>query len=187
MRAAQQSGVGEEAGVGDHPVVGPHRLALDVPAAVQHLDRLGHAEVGLVERLAELDGLGDLRRVGDEDPAGVQRPRRVLHDLPRLGQVEHDPVEVGLVDALVAVALLDPVARRHLVAEEGGDVLGRPRGEVLAQLVADDVGAGPQHRHRQRAGADAGLEHPRAREDVGQQQDRARGPSGRSPARRAAS
>ena len=33
-------------GVGHHPVVGPHGLALDVPAALQHLDRLGHAEPG---------------------------------------------------------------------------------------------------------------------------------------------
>ena len=67
----------------------------------------------LGERLPQLHRLGDLRRVGEQDPARVQRPRRVLHHLPRLGQVEHDAVEVGLVDALVAVAVLDavPVAR----------------------------------------------------------------------------
>ena len=41
---SEQPGGGEEAGVGDHAVVGPHRLALDVPAALQHLDGLGHAE-----------------------------------------------------------------------------------------------------------------------------------------------
>ncbi len=34
----------------------------------------------------------------------------VRHDPPRLGQVEHDPVEVPLVDPLVDVAHLDPVA-----------------------------------------------------------------------------
>ena len=43
----QQAGVGEEAGVGDHAVVGAHRLALDVPAAVQHLDRLGQLEAAV--------------------------------------------------------------------------------------------------------------------------------------------
>ena len=43
-------------------------------------------------------------------PPGRSGPIGVRHHLPRLGQVEHDPVEAGLVDALVAVALLDPVA-----------------------------------------------------------------------------
>ena len=141
-RAAEQPGVGEEAGVRDHAVVGPHRLALDVPAALEHLERLGHAEGRLGEqRLAQLRDLGDLRRVGEEDPARVQRPRGVLHDLPRLGQVEHDAVEVGLVDALVAVAHLDAVAVEHLVAEEARDVLDGPGREVVAELVARRLSA----------------------------------------------
>ena len=106
-------------------------------------------------------------------PPGCSAPLGVLHDLPRLGQVEHDPVEVGLVDALVAVAELDAVALERLGAEERRDVRLGPVGEVLAELVADDVGAGPQHRHRQRARPDARLEDPGAREDVGQHQDRA--------------
>ena len=77
---------------------------------VQHLERLGQLERALGERLAQLHGLDDGGRVGHEDAAGVQRPLGVLHDLPRLGQVEHDPVETGQVDALVAVAQLDAVA-----------------------------------------------------------------------------
>ena len=96
------------------------------------------------ERLAELADLDDRRRVGDEDAARAQRPLGVLHDLPRLGQVEHDAVEVGLVDALVAVAQLDAVARRALGAEEATTFLARSVGEVVAQLVADDLGARPR-------------------------------------------
>ena len=78
--------------------------------ALQHLDRLGHAERAVVERLAQLGDLHDGRGVGDEDPAGTQRRLGVLDHPPRLGQVEHDAVEVGLVDALVDVAHLDAVA-----------------------------------------------------------------------------
>ena len=36
--------VGEEAGVRHHAVVGSHRLAVDVPGALQHLERLDHPE-----------------------------------------------------------------------------------------------------------------------------------------------
>ena len=105
---------------------------------------------------------------------GCSAPLGVLDDLPRLGQVEHDAVEAR--------------SRRCPRSSRGarpGSARAPPRrgttatfcvrllGEVLAELVADDVGAGPQHGHRQRAGADARLEHPGAREDVGEHQDRA--------------
>ena len=40
----EQAGVRQEASVGDHPMVRTYRLALDVPAPVQHLDRLGQVE-----------------------------------------------------------------------------------------------------------------------------------------------
>ena len=40
----EPAGRGEEAGVGDHAVVGADGLALDVPAAVEHLEGLGHVE-----------------------------------------------------------------------------------------------------------------------------------------------
>src|SRR3712207_7407200 len=58
------------------------------------------------QRLGECGGLDDARRVGHQDAAGVQGALGVLDHLPRLGQVEHDAVEVGFVDARVAVALL---------------------------------------------------------------------------------
>ena len=104
--------------------------------ALQHLERLGHAERRVGERLAQLDDLQDRRDVGDEDAAGAQRSLGVLHHLPRLGQVEHDAVEVGVVDALVAVAHLDAVAAT-VGAEEASTLLLGPVGEVVAELVAD--------------------------------------------------
>ena len=91
----EQPRVGEEAGVRDHAVVGPDRLALDVPAALQHLERLDHPERRVGELLAQPADLQDRRQVRDEDAARPQRRDRVLHDAPRLGQVEHDAVEVA--------------------------------------------------------------------------------------------
>ena len=105
-------------------------------------------------------------------PAGAQRLAGVRHHLPRLGEVEHHPVEVVLVDALVAVAQLDVVALERVGAEERAHVGARPVGEVLAQLVADDLRAPAQHRHAQRAAADTALEHAHARTDVGEHADR---------------
>ena len=49
----EQARVGEEAGVRHHAVVGPHRLAVDVPGALQHLERLDHAERRAGELLAQ--------------------------------------------------------------------------------------------------------------------------------------
>ena len=60
--------------------------------------------------------LADRRQVREQDAAGVQRLLGVLHHPPRLGQVEHDAVEVVDVDALVDVAHLD--VERHVGAEE---------------------------------------------------------------------
>ena len=118
--------MGEEAGVRDHAVVGADRLALDVPGALQHLERLDHPErrVRRAPRAAARPGriVGQVR---EQDPARPQRLERVLHDAPRLGQVEHDPVEVVLVDALVDVAHLDRRAGR--LAEEPVHVRDRAR------------------------------------------------------------
>ena len=116
----EQPGVGEEAGVRHHAVVGPHRLAVDVPGALQHLERLDHAERRARELLAQARHLDDRRQVGEQDPARVQRALGVLHDPPRLGQVEQDAVEVVDVDAVVDVAHLD--VERDVGAEEALDV-----------------------------------------------------------------
>ena len=76
-------------------------------------------------------------------------------------------------DAVVDVAHLD--VERNVGAEEAFDVRLRAAGEVVADLVAGDVAGGAdraQQRERERAGADARLEHARAREHVGEHQDR---------------
>src|SRR5687767_14285080 len=70
---ADEAGRGQESGVGHHAVIGPDGLALDVPRALQHLERLGHVEPALRQRLAQLRDLDDRREVRHEDPAGVQR------------------------------------------------------------------------------------------------------------------
>ena len=146
-------------GVRDHAVVGADRLAFDVPAALQHLERLDHAERRRGELLAQPADLEDRRQVREQDAAGHERVGRVLHDPPRLGQVEHDAVELALVDAVVDVADLD--VERDVGAEEAVHVLDRALGEVVADLVAGDVtrrADGAQERGRERAGADARLE-----------------------------
>ena len=171
-RAPQQPGRGEEAGVGHHAVVG----RTDWPSTCQL--RCSTSSVSampnpLWSRASRswatwtIDG-----QVGHQDPARAQGALGVLDDPPRLGQVEHDPVEPGLVDPVVDVADLDAVAVEHLLAEEGDHVGPGPVGEVLPQLVAGDHRAGPQQGHRQRPRPDAGLEDPGAGEHVGQHQDR---------------
>lgn len=95
--------MGQEAGVGDHAVVRPHGHALDMPGAVEHLDGLGHVERAGLECVPQLHHLHDARGVGEQDPSGMERLDGMGHDTPGLGKVQHHAVEVGLVDALVAV------------------------------------------------------------------------------------
>src|SRR5205085_11604726 len=111
-------------------------------------------------------------QVGDEDPPGVHGDLRVRDHPPRLGQVEHHAVHSGLGDALVDVALLDAKAPGLLRIEEQGDVGRGASGEVRAELVADDLGAGAQESHRQCSGADTRLHDLNAGEDVGCHEDR---------------
>ena len=96
LRPPSRRACGEEAGVGDHAVVGPDRLALDVPAraAAPRASRPCRTALSSSASRSWAD-LDDRRRVGDEDPARAQRRLGVLHDLPRLGEVEHDAVEVA--------------------------------------------------------------------------------------------
>ncbi len=154
-----------------HAVVGSHRTGLDVPGPAHDLLGLGQAEgrVVLVEGLAQQCRLVDRGQVGQKDPAGPQRLSCGLDHFVGLRHVEQDPVEVGFVDALGHVADLDAVGR--IGPQRGGDVGLGPLGEVLAQLVPHHGGAGPQHRHRQGARTDPGLEDALARSDVGRDQD----------------
>src|SRR4028119_1801789 len=60
--------------------------------------------------------------------AGVGGGLGVLHHPPRLGQVEDDAIEARLVDALVDVALLDPVPALRPGAAERPPRSPRPFG-----------------------------------------------------------
>src|SRR6185503_876381 len=113
-----------------------HGSALDVPAAVEDLDGAS-VDPSTLERLPCLGGLDDARRVGHEDPAGLQHALSVRDDLPRLGEVEDDTIERAVVDALVAVAELDSIAIQGGGPEEAAHVRAGAVGEVLAELVAD--------------------------------------------------
>ena len=105
--------------------------------ALQHFERLDHAERRVRQLFAQPADLEDRREVRQQDAAGPERFERVLHDAPRLGEVEHDPVEAALLDAFVDVAYLD--GERNVFAEETVHVLDRALREVVADLVAGDV------------------------------------------------
>ena len=160
--------------MGHHAMVGTHRVALDMPAPMQHLDGVVQAERRVFQGPAQPLDLHDARRVGQQDAAGAQRRRGVGNHPPRLRQIEHHPVEAGLVDALVDVPNLGAVPLQRLGAAEALDVGPGPGTEVLPPLVARHDRARPQQRHRQRSRADPGFEHPGARKDVGQDEDRPR-------------
>ena len=117
--------------------------------------------------------LDDRRHVHEENAAGAQHAGDRRRQLPRLRQIEHDPID----RLLLAEAILDGPQPHHEVADLAGphvDVGQRAAGELLALLVGDDasLGAdGAQQRERQGAGAGAGLQHATARVDVGPEED----------------
>ncbi len=132
--------MGQEAGVGDHAVVGSHRLAVDMPCALQYLERLDHAERGVGEFLAQPGDLADRGQVCEQDAAGVHGLLGVLDHSPGLGQIEQHAVEVGRADAFVHVAHLDREGRAG--TEEARDVRPGAASEVVADLVTGDVTGG---------------------------------------------
>ncbi len=142
-----------------------------------------------LQRLADLDGLGDRWRVGHEEPAGLQHRFGLRDHLPRLGQVEHHPVEHAecRVDALVAVGDVDVVAVERRLAEEalrrscvpGWRSLRGSRSRRCRRRSAASSSTAPPTRSRSRTPARPA----RCRRACRSGRD----PSGRSPARRAAS
>ena len=139
--------MGQERRVGHHPVIRPDSVAVHMPGAVQDLDRLGKSEPMYVQSRTETCGLHDARRVGHDDPAGVECLGRVGNDLPRLREVEDDPVVVAARDALVRVPHLDVVPTEGIVAQHGGDVGHGTGREVVANLVAGDHSSCPEKGH----------------------------------------
>ena len=115
--SSEQPRDGEEAGVRHHAVVGPDRLALDVPPALQHLERLDHPERRRRQLLAQPADLQD-RRAGTRSriPPGRSASTACFTTRHGSGRSRTIAVEVALVDALVDVAHLH--VERHVGAEE---------------------------------------------------------------------
>ena len=95
------------------------------------------------------------------------------NDLPWLGKVEHNTIEIGFVDSVVGAPELHVVALERLGAKNLRHVLLGSLSEVFAKLVTGDLGTGAQHSHRQCARPNTAFEYPRTREYVGDHQDRA--------------
>src|SRR5690242_12190756 len=78
-------GEAQEARVRDHPVGRAHAPAPHRPAALQQLERLEHAEpADLAQAIEEALHLAHVRAVGEDDPAGPQRPLDRRHGPPWL-------------------------------------------------------------------------------------------------------
>ena len=71
--------------MGHHAMIGSHRLAVDVPPALQNLDGFTIAERGAFERLAQPRDLENCWEIAQQDPARSHRQFGMLHNLPRLG------------------------------------------------------------------------------------------------------
>ena len=109
---------------------------------MQNLKRLDHAEPRILEDLVKLRDLHDAWGVGEENAAATQGRLGVGHDLPRLGEVEDDAIEIGLVNSCVDVADLCPVALEGLSTKEARHCAAGVLLEVFSKLVPNDVGAG---------------------------------------------
>ena len=157
-----------------HPVLRTDGQALEVPGAQQRLlgTRLGPAAVH-PQGLDQPGHLGGRRDVGDEDPAGRQRPPHGLDAVPGGEHVEHHRIDIGQVQGLGEVAEREgPVARTEAVVL--GDVGLGDGGELLAQLVAVHLAAvahGANQGAGQGTGPHARLHHPGAGPEVGQAND----------------
>ena len=151
--------------MGDHPVVGTHSEPVDVPTADHGLHGFGLGEV--LRGSQSLDEAGELRDrgdIGDDDAARSQSAADRVESVPGGEHIEDDPVDgtggEGLREGLGEVADGDrPVL--GLTIEEVGDVAGRDRGEFLTDFEGVDAAGrsdGAQQGHRQRSGADPGLD-----------------------------
>ena len=114
--------------------------------------------------------LVDRRQVGAEDPPGrsaLSAWGSTRHGSGRSSTTRSRP---SLVDALVDVADLHPVARRPRPTRPPR-CSGPVAAKSVPQLVADHLGTGPQQRHRQRPRSHPGLEDPHAGADVRRDED----------------
>ena len=83
----------------DHAMLGANRSACDVPIANQELHHLDLGEhTRLPRRLDRCLHLWDGREIGGEQPAGWLVLGGGGHDVPRLGQIEHDAGRLDRLD-----------------------------------------------------------------------------------------
>ena len=124
----------EEAGVRDHAVVGPHRLAVDVPGALQHLERLDHAERRVRELLAQPRRPGRIvGRYASRIPPGRSACSACFTTRHGSGRSSRMRSRSSIVDAFVDVAHLD--VERHVGAEEAVR-RSRPRAAAKSSRIS---------------------------------------------------
>src|SRR5438034_1801803 len=165
----------EEAGVRDHAMLRPHAPLADMPEADQRLERLDRPEGAvLAEAVDRLLHLERGRHEGGHHRAGAERRGGGIEKAPGLGQVDHQAIDLALLEAGEGVGGAEgPVGCGAVVA---GDVVARQRREVLARLVGGEPpgGAdGAQERDGEAARPGADLDHVGARPDVPPEEDRA--------------
>ena len=83
----------------------------------------------------KLRDLHDAWGVGEENAAATQGRLGVGHDLPRLGEVEDDAIEIGLVDSCVDIADLCPVALEGLSTRKRALRCGRAARSLLEARI----------------------------------------------------
>ena len=98
-RSVEEASRRDESRVPHHALIGADGPALDVPGATENLEGLFEPEGAGGERGPQLGRLGDRRHVSAQDPARPEGGFGVAHDVPGLGQIEHDPIETLLTDA----------------------------------------------------------------------------------------
>src|SRR5439155_420871 len=129
------------------------------PEADQRLERLDRPEGAvLAEAVDRLLHLERGRHEGGHHRAGAERRGGGIEKAPGLGQVDHQAIDLALLEAGEGVGGAEgPVGCGAVVA---GDVVARQRREVLARLVGGELPGGADgalpHRRRLGRGAHAG-------------------------------
>ena len=85
--------MGQEPGVSNHAVVWADRHRFDMPASVEHLDRLRESEPMVAEHASKVRCLIDRGEIRKEDAARPEGLRRMRNDIPWLGEIENDAVK----------------------------------------------------------------------------------------------
>ena len=173
----------------DHPVVRPDAPLGHVPRALEHLERLQVLVPGALQREDELLDLHVVGRYPQTIAPGGAPPRaRRAPPTARAGRGPRgrtSPAFGHLPDVAPRGARASPAA----LPRNDSMLLAGLRLELGPQVVGDHpaLGSGrPAQRQRERPRARAGLEH-RARDARRPRRGSRRRPSGRRPARRAAS